>query len=130
MTSTKTSATSSAPLLKPSHLLRLEGLVLLLGAIAAYASQGWNGWVFALLLLTPDFAMLGALVNARLGVTLYNLFHTTTLYALLAALGLLAGLPVLVQLAVIGLAHIGMDRFVGYGLRYTMLGKDTHLQRL
>jgi hypothetical protein len=130
MTSLKVNATASPFMVKPSMLLRLEGLTLLVGAIAAYASLGGNGWLFAALLLAPDLAMLGALADARLGVTLYNLFHTTTLYALIAALGWLVSAPLLVLLAVIGLAHIGMDRFVGYGLRYTLVGKDTHLQRL
>jgi len=35
-----------------------------------------------------------------------------------------------VQIGLIWLAHIGVDRAIGYGLRYPAGGKDTHLQRV
>jgi hypothetical protein len=34
------------------------------------------------------------------------------------------------QLALIWLTHIGVDRFIGYGLKYPTDFKDTHLQRV
>jgi hypothetical protein len=49
----------------------------------------------------------------------------------LAAGCLLAGDPGLpVQIALIWGAHIGIDRFLGYGLKYTAAFKDTHLGRV
>ena len=35
-----------------------------------------------------------------------------------------------VQIALIWLAHIGMDRMLGYGLKYPTGFKDSHLQRV
>ena len=34
------------------------------------------------------------------------------------------------RLALIWLVHIGVDRLVGYGLKYPTAFKDTHLQRV
>jgi hypothetical protein len=34
------------------------------------------------------------------------------------------------QIALIWFAHIGTDRFLGYGLEYPTRFKDTHLQRV
>ena len=35
-----------------------------------------------------------------------------------------------IKLGLIWLAHIGMDRAIGYGLKYPTNHKDTHLQRV
>jgi hypothetical protein len=39
-----------------------------------------------------------------------------------------AGLPV--QIALIWAAHIGVDRLLGYGLKYPTAFRDTHLRRV
>jgi hypothetical protein len=57
-------------------------------------------------------------------------FHTYALPAILAAYGLVGGSTVAVSVALIWLAHIGMDRMLGYGLKYSGGFKDTHLGRL
>jgi hypothetical protein len=46
------------------------------------------------------------------------------------ALGMIFASPVVVAVALIWFAHIGMDRTVGYGLKYPTSFKDTHLQRV
>ncbi len=56
--------------------------------------------------------------------------HTYALPLALAALGVLAGWDTAVQLALVWGAHIGMDRMLGYGLKYRTGFKDTHLQRV
>jgi hypothetical protein len=43
---------------------------------------------------------------------------------------LLGGNSLALSLALIWLAHIGMDRMVGYGLKYPTAFKDTHLSRV
>jgi hypothetical protein len=103
----------------PSIMLRLEGLALFVGALIAYGLLGQSWGLFALLLLSPDLAALGYLVNKRVGNVAYNLAHTTSFPILLAVGGLLLPAPVAPSLALIWLAHIGMDRTVGYGLKYT-----------
>lgn len=65
----------------------LEGLVLFVGAIAAYAMSGGSWVLFIVLLLAPDLAMLGYAVNVRVGALTYNSVHNYLLPALLLALG-------------------------------------------
>jgi Domain of unknown function (DUF4260) len=114
----------------PALLLRLEGAALLLGAALLYGRLGASWLAFAVLLLAPDLAMLGYLAGPRIGAALYNLVHALPLPALLAAAGLVGDAPWLVAAALIWLAHVGMDRAVGYGLKYPTGPEDTHLDRV
>lgn len=111
----------------PAVLLRLEGLALFVGALSVYAYLGHSWWLFALLLLAPDLGALGYLHSKRVGSLAYNLVHTESLPLLLGVASLLLGLPLGLQLALIWAAHIGMDRAVGYGLKYSDAFKHTHL---
>lgn len=113
-----------------SRLLRLEGLILFVGAVAAYALLRGSLLLFVVLILAPDLAMLGYLVNVRVGAAVYNLFHIYLLPGLLFALGYALSAPLAMQIALIWLAHIGMDRTVGYGLKYPTEFKDTHMQHI
>lgn len=71
--------------------------------------------------------MLGYLVNVRAGAQLYNAVHTYVGPLLLALYSMGASHPVLLPLTLIWFAHIGMDRMLGYGLKYPTHFKDTHL---
>lgn len=122
--------TTSTSFSLPRLLLHLEGLAALVVSIALYAYLGANGWVFALLLLIPDVSMIGYLVDARLGSLTYNAAHTYTLPLALGAFSLLGGWQPGVQIALIWSAHIGMDRALGYGLKYPTAFQDTHFNRL
>jgi hypothetical protein len=106
--------------------LRVEGAVALIAGVSAYWVLGGNWWLFALLFLAPDLSMLGYLLGGQTGARVYNTVHTYTLPALLAALGYFSGAAWLVPLAAIWVAHIGMDRALGYGLKYDAFGL-THL---
>jgi hypothetical protein len=48
----------------------------------------------------------------------------------LVAAGVLAGDRIPIELGLIWFAHIGVDRAIGYGLKYPTGFKDTHLQRV
>jgi hypothetical protein len=108
-------------------LLRAEGAAALAAAVWAYGQTGQGWWLFALLILVPDITMLGYLHGARLGATVYNLGHTYLAPLALLAVGWAAALPLVVGVALIWVAHIGMDRAVGYGLKYAHGFKATHL---
>ena len=71
--------------------------------------------------------MLGYAAGPVAGAVLYNLMHTLALP--LVGLSLAAGFdrPDLAGLALIWLAHIGLDRALGYGLKYASGFGDTHL---
>ena len=105
---------------------RFEGLLLLAAAIVAYFHLGFSGGVFAVLFLVPDLSLLGYLKGPRVGAIVYNLVHSTVGPLALAMVSLLA-LPALLPYALIWLAHIGMDRALGYGLKYAAGFRYTHL---
>ena len=114
----------------PRLLLQLEGATLFAVATVWYFASG-GGWALLLaLFLAPDLSMLGYLAGRRSGALAYNLFHSYPLPAILLGLAYFAAAPVISQVALVWLAHIGIDRMVGYGLKYPTDFKDTHLQRL
>jgi hypothetical protein len=114
----------------PAVLLRLEGVAIFFGAMALYISQGASGLLFGLLLFVPDLSMIGYKINPRAGRWIYNAVHTYALPAVLMALALAARWTLGIHIAVIWFAHIGMDRMLGFGLKYPTAFKDTHLQRV
>jgi Domain of unknown function (DUF4260) len=114
----------------PRTLLRLEGLAVGAGALALYV-HGDFGWIlFAALALAPDISFLGYAAGPRVGTACYDALHTTVLPIALGAVGVLTGADPAVQVALIWLLHIGVDRALGYGLKYPTRFEDTHLQRV
>jgi hypothetical protein len=114
----------------PHWLLRTEGLVLLVGALAVYFDEGYGWPLLVILALAPDLSFAGYLGGPRIGALVYNLAHTTAGPIALGAYGLLADHERPIQLCLIWLAHIGIDRALGYGLKYPTAFKDSHLQRV
>jgi hypothetical protein len=110
-------------------ILRLEGAAVFTAAIALYAHAGFSWRLFALLILAPDLAMLPYLIGPRAGAAAYNLFHTYALALPLALAGCWLASSIAFALGLIWIAHIGMDRMLGYGLKYDSGFSDTHLGR-
>jgi len=108
-------------------ILRFEGLVVLASASTAYATVSGDWLVFALLFLTPDLSMFGYLASRSIGAICYNVGHSYISPAAIALFGVVAGAPNAYGLALIWIAHIGFDRMLGYGLKYTSGFGDTHL---
>ncbi len=128
MSENLTGAVRGAPL----WLLRAEGAALFVAMLAAYhhlaalpGSPSW--WLFAILLLAPDLSMLGYLAGPRVGAPAYNAGHTTVAPLLLVLVGVVIWSQGLMAVAVIWIAHIGMDRALGYGLKYSGGFRQTHL---
>ena len=111
-------------------ILRLEGAAALAAAVALYAHAGFSWPLFALLILAPDLAMLAYLIGPRAGAAAYNLVHTYALALPLALAGFWLASPIAAALGLIWIAHIGMDRMLGYGLKYRSGFSDTHLGRI
>lgn len=114
----------------PRVLVRVEGLVALVTALLIYSWLGGNWAIFAVLFLAPDVSMLGYAVGPRAGAATYNLMHTYAAPAVVTGLGLATRHPWVIFAALILFAHIGLDRLLGFGLKYPSAFKDTHLQRL
>ena len=111
----------------PRLLLRLEGLVLLVAAVVTYQLIGGSWWQFGLLVLVPDVGLAGYVANPRVGAATYNSLHTYLGPAVLALLGLSGVLRDVWPLCVIWMAHIGMDRALGLGLKFGSAFSHTHL---
>jgi hypothetical protein len=111
-------------------ILRLEGAAAFSAAVALYAHAGFSWPLFALLILAPDLAMLAYLIGPRAGAAAYNLVHTYALALPLALAGFWLASPIASALGLISIAHIGVDRMLGYGLKYASGFADTHLGRI
>jgi hypothetical protein len=114
----------------PRRWLRLEGLAVLVAGAAVYVAAGGPWILLVPLLLAVDLSMAGYLLGPRTGAVAYNLAHNQATALLVLGAGvLLASAPVLLAGAVL-LAHAGMDRLAGYGLKYATSFHDTHLGRI
>ena len=114
----------------PAHvttLLRLEGLAIFVGALIGFHVLGGNWWLFALLILAPDLSMFGLLAGPKVGARVYNYAHTYSVPLVLGGTAWLAGAAWLVPFALICIAHVAVDRAVGYGLKYPGIDHATHL---
>lgn len=108
-------------------LLRAEGAVVLVAAVLAYAKYGLGWPVFAWFFLAPDLALLAYVAGARSGAVTYNATHSYVGAVSALAIGVFSGRPGFVSAGLIWCAHIGMDRALGYGLKYTAGFRVTHL---
>ncbi len=114
----------------PRVVLRLEGALLLLAAVAGYAHFGAGWGLFALLFLAPDLSFLGYLAGPRVGAVAYNAAHSTLGGATLALASFALAMPALLPIALIWIGHVGFDRMLGYGLKYGTAFGHTHLGRV
>lgn len=114
----------------PGLLLRAEGIAALLLAILLYRELAFGWWWFVLLFLLPDLSLFGYLAGVRFGALLYNALHTYLLPAALWAAGFWLESRWAMAVGLIWAAHIGADRFLGFGLKYAEGPRPTHLQRV
>ena len=114
----------------PKLILRLEGFALFAAGLAAFFYLKQSVWIFAGLILIPDLSMAAYFAGPKPGAIAYNIFHTTIGPLLLAIYGVLSGELFAQVLASVWPAHIGIDRALGYGLKYATDFKDTHLGRI
>jgi hypothetical protein len=114
----------------PAVFLRVEGAAVLIGAVTLYVHEDFTWWLFLALFLAPDLGLLGYLAGPRAGALVYDVCHLEALPIALVVGGVLAESTLPLELGLIWLAHIGLDRVVGYGLKYPTHFKDTHLQRV
>jgi hypothetical protein len=111
-------------------ILRSEALAAFVGGVILWlANDGSPLWLLPALLL-PDVSAAGYLVNPRVGAITYNLVHNWTLAIVVLGIGWwLASVPALLAGSIV-LAHVGMDRALGYGLKLPTSFQDTHLGRI
>ncbi len=110
--------------------LRAEGVAAFVGGVAAWVALGAPWPWFVVLLLVPDIVMAGYLRGPHAGAIAYNIAHNWAIGGAVAGLGLAFSLPGVTLAGVLLVAHTGMDRALGYGLKYPTAFQDTHLGRI
>lgn len=68
-----------------------------------------------MLILAPDLSMLGYMAGPRVGAVAYNALHIMILPVLLALVGNVFDNAMAMAVALIWIAHIAVDRALGYG---------------
>jgi hypothetical protein len=110
--------------------LRLEGLAAFGAGLALFVASGGNWLLIVPLILLPDISAAGYLAGPRVGAFAYNAFHTWVTGILTLGIGVWLGSSPVVMAAAILIAHVGMDRAAGYGLKLPTSFQDTHLGRM
>ena len=126
----QTTGETAVPAATVRGWLRLEGAAAFVAGLALF---GWLGgpWLLALpLLLLPDLSAVGYLRGPRLGAFTYNFFHNWALGLAVLGAGLATDIAPVAIAGAILIAHVGMDRAVGYGLKLSTSFHDTHLGRM
>jgi hypothetical protein len=114
----------------PRLLLHLEGVAVAVAAVVVYFWADHPWWLLLVLALAPDLSMAAYAAGPRIGAAAYDVVHTYTIPLGIGAIGVVAQSDAAVAVALIWLTHIGVDRAIGYGLKYPTGFKDTHLQRV
>lgn len=111
-------------------IVRVEYGIAFLAILLLYMHLDFSLWLFILLLFIPDITLLGYAFNTRVGAVLYNIGHSMVIPIVLYVISISSTNSLLQMLALIWLAHIVMDRCLGYGLKYENAFKETHLQKV
>ena len=107
--------------------LRAEGFAGFTLGVLVWCALGGD-WIWLLpALFLPDIAMAGYLGGPHMGAIAYNLAHNWFIGGLVLLIGLWAPVTPLAFAGAILVAHTGMDRVMGYGLKYPTGFGDTHL---
>lgn len=109
------------------QLIQFEEAALFTLGIFGFSLLSFAWWWFLVLLLVPDFSMLGYLGGNRVGAWAYNLFHHRGIAVAVYLAGCYMANANVQLIGVILFAHSSMDRMFGYGLKYEKGFKFTHL---
>lgn len=113
-----------------NYLLRLEGFTMFVFTLMSYEFLQFDWGQFVLLFFLPDLAIAAYIAGPRAGAICYNTTHTYILPLMLFAYGFFRNSPEVESWAIVWMSHIGFDRTLGYGLKYSKGFRYTHLRRL
>jgi len=108
-------------------IVQLEEIAMMGLGIYLFSLLLYPWWLFLILFLLPDIAMLGYIINNRIGAFCYNLFHHKGLAIILYVLGIYLESTILQLSGTILFSHASFDRILGYGLKLEKGFKFTHL---
>jgi len=114
----------------PKILLHLEGLAVFVVSIILFSYLNGNWILFLVLFLVPDLTFFAYLINKKIGSYTYNIMHTYFVPIILITISIIYDYNFGTRIAIIWFAHIGMDRSIGYGLKYPKEFKETHMGKV
>ena len=111
-------------------VLRAEAVALFVAGVLVYLQlNGHPLWLLPLLLV-PDVSMIGYARGPALGAVMYNAVHNLATAVIVLGVGWLLGIAPVALAGALLVAHVGMDRSLGYGLKLPGDFRDTHLGRI
>ena len=110
-----------------NNFQRAEAAVMLLATLLAYQHFHFGWWFMVAFWLVFDISMLGYAAGNRIGAWCYNLAHSFITPGVLIGISILTDERLLLQIALVELVHITLDRVLGYGLKSTDGFQHTHL---
>ena len=113
-----------------SLILRAEQVASFATGVVLWFVNGGPPLLLIPALLAPDLSMVGYLRGPGLGAITYNAVHHFVLALALLGLGAWLSVGWLLLAGAAVLAHVGMDRALGYGLKLPTDFRDTHLGRI
>jgi hypothetical protein len=111
-------------------ILRAEGVAILAAGVVIWVANGGPPLLLIPAWLLVDLSMIGYLGGPLLGSWTYNAAHNLVLPLALLGFGWWSGTGWLLLAGGAFLAHIGLDRALGYGLKLPTDFRDTHLGRI
>lgn len=111
-------------------VLRIEGFCVVVAASVAYSEFGLGWSTFALFFFVPDISLLAYIAGPKIGAVSYNLAHSYSGALACLAAAFVFPAPTVLAAGLIWCAHIGFDRTLGYGLKYSDGFSFTHLGRI
>jgi hypothetical protein len=121
---------TSSVVSRPQIFLRVDGFLLFIASLLLFSSIRQSWWLVPLLLFVPDIFMVGYAKSTKVGALIYNTGHSYLLPTVTTMFGWYQHHHLVLAIGLIWLAHVGMDRFLGYGLKYDDNFKHTHLGNL
>ena len=111
-------------------LLRLEGFAAFAQRSRCTGTPAFPGRCSRCFSSHPICRCWPYLAGPRAGALGYNFAHTYAAALALTLVGFLGGAPAAAAVGLIWIGHIGFDRALGYGLKYSTGFGDSHLGQL
>ena len=112
------------------RIVRIENGFAFAISFYIYVYLNFPIWLFFVLLLVPDITMIGYAMNKKIGAIVYNIGHSLIVPLLFFISYIYFSNDYLLIISIIWLAHIFMDRLLGFGLKYEDTFNITHIQKL
>lgn len=109
------------------NIIKLEELGMFALSILLFNMLAYPWWLYVVLIFAPDISMIGYLINPKVGSVTYNIFHHKGIAVLLYLSGIYFFSSPLLIAGIILFGHSSLDRFLGFGLKYSDSFKHTNL---